>query len=114
YKIGANDLPAWGDLVVCNSRSEAFRSISLEDREKQCIRLLHVANNRQLKRMLSPGMEVCGPRAELYLRVAATCPLYYMRWTKKGDNANIEFSSKVPQSGSRDQVLLPFSQVGPG
>ncbi|CAM9899114.1 unnamed protein product, partial [Choristocarpus tenellus] len=72
YKVGGNDLPAWGDLEVCNSRSEAFSSISPEDQEEQYIRLLHVANNRQLKRMLSPGMEVCGPGAELYLRVAAT------------------------------------------
>ncbi|CAM9955646.1 unnamed protein product, partial [Choristocarpus tenellus] len=55
--------------------------------------------------MLSPGMEVCGPGAELYLHVAATCPLYYMRWTEKADDANIEFTSEVPQSGSREQVL---------
>ncbi|CAM9988898.1 unnamed protein product [Choristocarpus tenellus] len=64
--------------------------------------------------MLSPGMEVCGLGAELYLRVAVTCPLYYMRWTEKADDANIEFTSKMPQSGSRHQVLLPFSQVDPG
>ncbi|CAN0037971.1 unnamed protein product, partial [Choristocarpus tenellus] len=64
--------------------------------------------------MLSPGIEVCGLGAELYLRVAATCPLYYMRWTEKADDANIEFTSKVPQSGSCQPVLLPFSQVGPG
>jgi len=59
--------------------------------------------------MLTPGKEVCGPTAELYLRVAPTCPLFYTTWTDNADDANIEFTSKVPQRGSRADVLVPFS-----
>ncbi|CAB1109996.1 unnamed protein product [Ectocarpus sp. CCAP 1310/34] len=111
YHVNSHDLPAWGQLEVFNSRPEAFRSLSVDEREDQRVRLLHVANNVQLKRMLVPGKEVCGPGAELYLRVAPTCPLYYMRWTNDVKQATVEFTSKVPQSGSRAEVLGPFSQV---
>ena len=112
YHVNSNDLPAWGQLEVFNSRPEAFRSLSVGEREDQYVRLLHVANNVQLKRMLVPGKEVYGPGAELYLRVAPTCPLYYMRWTDDVNQAIIEFTSKVPQSGSRAEVLGPFTQEG--
>ncbi|CAB1104236.1 unnamed protein product [Ectocarpus sp. CCAP 1310/34] len=111
YHVNSHDLPAWGQLEVFNSRPEAFRSLSLDEREDQRVRLLHVANNVQLKRMLVPGKEGCGPGAELYLRVAPTCPLYYMRWTNDVKQATVEFTSKVPQSGSRAEVLGPFSRV---
>ena len=76
YPINANDLPAWGVLQVFNSRVDAFRSLTSEEQEDKSIRLLHVATNTQLKRMLQNGKEVCPPGAELYLRVAPTCPLY--------------------------------------
>lgn len=111
YNVNSFDLPAWGQLEVFNSRPDAFRSISIDERQDQHVRLLHVANNVQLKRMLLPGREICGPGAELYLRVAPTCPLYYTRWTTEVDQATIEFTPKVPQSGSRAEVLRAFSQV---
>ncbi|CAM9163771.1 unnamed protein product [Scytosiphon promiscuus] len=114
YNANANDLPAWGSLEVFNTRADAFGSLSVEERQDRCIRLLRVANNFQLKRMLIPGAEECAPSAELYLRVAATCPLYHMRWTKDVDRANIKFTSKVPRGGSRADVLLPFSPAGAG
>ena len=114
YDVNANDLPAWGNLEVFNSRGDALRSLSAEDQNEQCVRLLHVANNVQLKRMLLPGKEVCQPGAELYLRVAAACPLYYMRWTEDAEKANIEFTSNVSQRGSRSDILRPFIQAGAG
>ncbi|CAB1111525.1 unnamed protein product [Ectocarpus sp. CCAP 1310/34] len=107
YHVNSHDLTAWGQLEVFNSRPEAFHSLSVDKRQDQRVRLLHVANNVQLKRMLVPGKEVCGPGAELYLRVAPTCPLYYTRWTNDVKQATVEFTSKVPQSGSRAE----FSQV---
>ena len=114
YDVNANDLPAWGNLEVFNSRGDALRSLTVEEQDEQCIRLLHVANNVQLRRMLLPGKEVCQPGAELYLRVAATCPLYYMHWTEDAEKANIEITSQVPQRGSRSDILRLFSQAGAG
>ncbi|CAB1104353.1 unnamed protein product [Ectocarpus sp. CCAP 1310/34] len=64
---------------------------------------------KEVKMMLDK--EVCGPDAELYLRLSSTCPLYYMRWTQEIEEANIEFVSKVPQTGGRAEILGPFTQA---
>ena len=112
YDAGENDLPAWGDFVVFNSRSDAFRSLSPDERRKRYVRLLHVANNQQLKGMLSPGKEECEPGAELYLRVGATCPLFYTRWAEQADDAHMELKTDVPQHGSRADLLRPFDNDG--
>ena len=72
------------------------------------MRLLHVANNQQVKRILLPGKEVCGPGAELYLHLANTCPLFYTRWAKEADDAHFELTCGIPQSGSRADLLRAF------
>eukprot|EP00904_Undaria_pinnatifida_P005462 jgi/Undpi1/2045/HiC_scaffold_12.g05431.m1 len=77
YPPGSSDVALWGTLVVYRSRLEAWKSLSDDDKEGQYVRLVKVAINKQLSKLLVPGKELGGPTAELFLRVAPTCPAYY-------------------------------------
>ncbi|CAN0064599.1 unnamed protein product [Choristocarpus tenellus] len=95
YKVGGNDLPAWGDLEVCNSRSEAFRSLLKIKKNSAFGCFMWLTTNSSSACFHLEWR--CVGRAQ-----SSTCawqPLaLYMRWTEKADDANIEFTSIVPQS----------------
>ena len=109
YIVGENDIPVWGDFRVFNSRPDAFRSLSLDEQDKRYVRLLHFANDHQLKRVLLRGKEVCGPGKELYLRLANNCPLFYTRGAEEADDAHFKLKCSVPQGGSRADLLRVFN-----
>ena len=109
YIVGENGIPAWGDFRVLNSRPDAFRSLSLDEQDKRYVRLLHIAKYQQLKRILLPRKVLCGPEAELYLRLANTYPIFYTRWVEEADDAHFELKCGVPQSGSRADLLRAFN-----
>ena len=52
---------------------------------------------------------MCGPGAELYLRLANTCPLFYTRWAEEADDAYFELKCGVLQSGSPANLVRAFN-----
>ena len=112
YKPGSSDVPLWGTLVVCRSHLEAWHTLSDDDKASQRVRMVRVADNKQLCKLIEPGVELCGPHAELYLRVAPTCPAYYAMWDSDASTAHMEVASKLPNSGSRQGLLANFLADG--
>lgn len=84
---------------------DALDSLSAEEKDEQFIRLVLVATTRQLTPMLSTGKELCRPRAALYLRVASTCPLYYLSWDEFGVDPPLSIVSRVPRRATRQAML---------
>lgn len=108
YSVRGNDLPVWGKHEVYRSRKAALTSLRSDDTRVQYVGLLHVANNEQLKTMLS-ARDVCGPIDELYLRLDSTCPLFNAIWNPSENDARVELESSVPLDGSRGELLRPFT-----
>lgn len=99
------DLPLFGDLVVYDSEDQATESLDEDDKTLQCVRLVQVANTRQLRGMLDKATEICRPTSALYLRVSKLCPMYWAKWRSDQEHADLDVVSDVPQSGSRDAFL---------
>lgn len=99
------DIPLWGSLVVYDTPEDAVGALTDDDKSEHRIRLVLVATNTQLTQMLAPGKEICRDRAALYLRVAKTCPLYYLQWEQFHDDAVLEIVSTVPRRGNRQRLL---------
>lgn len=88
-----------------DSDEQALASLEPDDVDMQCVRLVQVAANKQLKVMLETGSEVCRPKAALYLRLSKLCPLYWVTWSSVKDDADLDLVSDIPQFGNRDQFL---------
>ncbi|CAN0048050.1 unnamed protein product, partial [Sphacelaria rigidula] len=84
---------------------EAVDSMPQEILHQQCIRLVLVASNRQLRRLVEPGREVCHPEAALYLEVSDTCPFYHLEWDTGGEGVVMGITSKIPHNGPRDSYI---------
>ena len=99
------EMPVWGKLLVYGTREEAINSLSAKEKEEQLVSLILVAGNRQLKAILDPGREICRPQAALYLRIAESCPMYYITWERDGVEGGIEVVSRLHQKGKREEML---------
>ncbi|CAB1116942.1 unnamed protein product [Ectocarpus sp. CCAP 1310/34] len=108
-----SDIPVWGELIVYPSPQAAKDSLTQEEVDEEYVRLLRIATNAQLQLMLEPGTERCTPEAALYLRVAATCPVFWVRWESK-TKADLDISCDIPQRGLRANILASFSSSGDG
>lgn len=106
------DIPVFGEYVVYDSPELAVASLVDDDVVNQLTRLVQVANNRQLKTMLQPGLELCRPGAMLYLRVSKMCPLYWVKWGETEANADLDLVSEIPQLGARKALLAKVADVG--
>ena len=111
-----SDIAVWGQLIVYDSDNAALSSLNTEDVDEKNVRLLKVANNNQLRIMLEPGKEMCHPNAALFLRVASTCPLYWMKWYDEKEEADLDILCDIPQRGTRTKLLekINFAQDGTG
>lgn len=117
FMVGANDIPVWGRFEIYESRAAALATVQEEDKVYGRCRVLHVANNEQLRRLLLVGTEVCSSKAELYLLVDPTCPIYWaMGQAESSDYSNqMEITSRLPIRGTRDSmlsVLAPSHEKG--
>ncbi|CAB1112254.1 unnamed protein product [Ectocarpus sp. CCAP 1310/34] len=108
-----SDIPVWGELIVYPSPQAAKDSLTQEEVDEEYVRLLRIAANAQLQLMLEPGTERCTPEAALYLRVAATCPVFWVRSESK-TKADLDISCDIPQRGLRANILETFSSSGDG
>ena len=99
------NIGCWGQLIIFDTPEDAIDSLSQEEQEHQYVRLVLVAQHRQLSKMLANGKELCRPRAALYMRLDKTCPLYHLTWDDSCEEAVIEVESSVPQKGSRTSML---------
>ena len=99
------DLPLFGDFVVHDSVEQAVDSVAEDDVANQCVRLVLIADTRQLRSMLETGTELCKPKAALYLRVSVMCPLYWVNWENGKETADLDLVSDIPQFGTRDTFL---------
>ena len=52
---------------IHDTPEDAIDSLSEEERDQQYVRLVLVAQHRQLIKMLANGKELCRPRAALYM-----------------------------------------------
>ncbi|CAB1111515.1 unnamed protein product [Ectocarpus sp. CCAP 1310/34] len=108
-----SDIPVWGELIVYPSPQAAKDSLTQEEVDEEYVRLLRIATNAQLQLMLEPGTERCTPEAALYLRVAATCPVFWVRSESK-TKADLDISCDIPQRGLRANILETVSSSGDG
>ena len=99
------DLPLFGDFVVHDSVEQAVDSVAEDDVANQCVRLVLIADTRQLRSMLETGTELCKPKAALYLRVSMMCPLYWLNWEDDKKTADLDLVFDIPQFGTRDTFL---------
>ena len=99
------DLPLFGDFVVHDSVEQAVDSVAEDDVANQCVRLVLIANTRQLRSMLETGTDLCKPKAALYLRVSMMCPLYWVSWEDGKETADLDLVSDIPQFETRDTFL---------
>ena len=99
------DLPLFGDFVVHDSVEQAVDSVAEDDVANQCVRLVLIADTRQLRSMLETGTELCKPKAALYLRLSMMCPLYWVNWEDDKETADLDLVSDIPQFGTRDTFL---------
>ena len=99
------DIGAWGKLIIYDTPEDAIDSLSEEERDQQYVRLVLVAQHRQLIKMLANGKELCRPRAALYMRLDRTCPLYHLTWDESCEESVIEVESSLPQAGTRETML---------
>lgn len=76
YDIHASEIRIWGTMEIFNSPAEATESLEAEDIVGSGIRLIRVADHDELKAMLQRGKEVLQGGANLYVRVARTCPAF--------------------------------------
>ena len=106
-----HDIPIWGQPVVYDTPQDAIASLSEEEKRDQFVRLIRVANNRQLKTLLEAGKELCAPKAELYIRVSSTCPLYWITWEMDCHADGIEIVSQFPGRATRSTMLHLLSGV---
>lgn len=74
------DVPLWKCIIVYDSPDDALESLTEDKREGHHIRLVEVANNRQLKQMLEPECELAQPKVVLYTRLCPTCPVHWLAW----------------------------------
>ncbi|CAM9355346.1 unnamed protein product [Pylaiella littoralis] len=111
-----SDLPLFGDFKVYDTVEQAVEAVDEEDIANQCIRLVQVADTKQLKVMLQTGTELCKPKAGLYLRVSKTCPLYWVTWEDDNTVVDLDLVSDIPQFGNRETVLgkLDVNSIGGG
>lgn len=100
-----SDLLVWGSLIVYPSAQAAVASLTQEEVDEEYVRLIQIATNAQLQLMLEPGTERCSPQAALYVRVADTCPVFYVRWHSGKSNADLDICCEIPQRGSRAKML---------
>ncbi|CAM9746846.1 unnamed protein product [Discosporangium mesarthrocarpum] len=89
-----NHIPIWGDYMVFKDRQAAFNYYK-EELGGAGVRLVQVAQPRQLQGMLDPGAKMCGPQGALYMKVHPTCPVYHME-TAAAQDANMEISCNLP------------------
>ena len=89
-----------------DSPKDALKSLSVDEREDQLVRLIQIADNKQLKAMLEVGKELCQPKAALYLRVAESCPFYYMTWEEGKPRDEMKIHVSIPKASSGRQSLL--------
>lgn len=101
------DIPLWGSLEVHDSPYDAKDTLSKGELADQAFRLVLVATNRQLRCMLDPQKETCCSEAALYMRVAATCPFYWLGWDTiiADDSDAFEIVSNIPREGTRTSLL---------
>ncbi|CAM9286968.1 unnamed protein product, partial [Sphacelaria rigidula] len=69
-KIVYPEIPLWGKYRVYTTPREAVYSIPQEILDQQCTRMVLIASNRQIRRLVEPGREACQPEAALYLEVS--------------------------------------------
>lgn len=112
YDINRNDIPLWGSLIICNTLTEAKRSLPGVTGGHQYVRLVLLADNDQLKGMLEQGKEVLlQQQASLYLRVAETCPAYYAIWESTRENTHHEVVNSLPRSVDRRKLMAAWKDA---
>ena len=99
------DIPIWGKLVVYDKPEDAVGALMDDEVKGRYVRLVKVATNQELRRLLEPGQELCRPDAALYLRVDVTCPLYFLRWEETEPEFVMEIVPLLPQSGTRQTMI---------
>lgn len=99
------DTPICDRLVVYDKPEDALGTLTDGDVNVRYVRMVMVATNQQLRRVLEPGQELCHPDAAPYLRAHLTCPLYYLRWEETKHGLNMEIVPPLPQSGTRQAMI---------
>lgn len=100
------DIPVWGNLIVYRSPDDAQRALTTDDVDERYVRLIRVAGNAQLRLMLDEsGGEWCGVDAALYVQVDPRCPVYWMRWSDRESEADLDIVCDVPRRGDWWTVL---------
>ena len=100
-----DDILVWGELVVYASPEDAKSSLDADEADEQYVRLIQIAENTQLRLMLEVGAESCGSDAALYVRVDPTCPIYWIRWSDRKSEADLDIVCDIPHRGNRSTVI---------
>lgn len=106
YGMHEQDIPVWGKPIIFNTPEEAEASLNDDPTGSQYVRLIRVADNKQLAALLLQGKELLKSKtANLYLRVADTCPAYYAQWESTRENTHHEVVNKLKRGAPRDSML---------
>lgn len=76
YGINNADILLWGTMEIHSNEAAARASVPEFDTG---LRLVRVADHDELKALLVPGRETVRDGAALYMRIAETCPGYYVQ-----------------------------------
>lgn len=103
YAINGPEIPIWGSMEIHLSATDAKNSLLAEE-DDGAVRLVRVADFAQLKAMLVTGKEFLQPGANLYVRVAKTCPAFYARWESNDEDTHHEIWSEVSRNNTADDA----------
>lgn len=92
YPVKENDLPFWGTMEIHTSVKDAEASIAGDDRG---IQLVRVADHQMLQSMVAGGQEILQDGANLYCRVAPSCPPRYALFETAKDGVHHEITSDL-------------------
>ena len=105
YGVNGPEIPIWGSMEIHLSVKDAQKSLPTEGVDG-AVRLVRVADFTQLQAMLLPGKEFLRTGANLYVRVAKTCPAFYARWDSSDVVTHHELWSEVRRNKQSDPKLL--------
>ena len=105
YGVNGPEIPIWGSMEIHFSVKDAQKPLPTEGVDG-AVRLVRVADFTQLQAMLLPGKKFLRTGANLYVRVAKTCPAFYARWDSSDVVTHHKLWSEVRRNKQSDPKLL--------